>query len=203
MKRILLLGSTGSIGESTLEVISKFRDKFNLTGIVAGKNIKKLKEQIKNFNVKYVGIRDKGDLKVLKKEFPEVKFFAGEEIMEMIKEVPSDIVVGAIVGSSGLLPSYKALEEGKDLALANKEALVMAGKFFNKMAKEKRKRIIPIDSEHSAIHQALRAGKKREVKRLILTCSGGPFWKWEKKDFSKITLKDALKHPTWSMGKKI
>lgn len=203
MKRILLLGSTGSIGESTLEVISKFPDKFNLTGIVAGKNIEKLKEQIKKFNVRYAGIKDKKDLKILKKEFPEVKFFAGEEIVQMVKEVPSDLVVGAIVGSSGLLPSYKALEEGKDLALANKEALVMAGKFFNKIAKEKRKRIIPIDSEHSAIHQALRAGKKREVKRLILTCSGGPFWKWEKKDFSKITLKDALKHPTWSMGKKI
>lgn len=203
MKKVLILGSTGSIGESTLEVISKFSEKFSLTGIVAGKNIRKLKEQIKKFNVKFVGIKDKKDLKDLKKQFLGVKFFAGEEINEMVKEVPSDIVVGAIVGSQGLLPSYEALKSGKDLALANKEALVMAGKFFGKIAKEKKKRIIPIDSEHSAIHQALRAGKKNEVKRLILTCSGGPFWKWEKKDFHKITLKDALKHPTWHMGKKI
>lgn len=203
MKKVLILGSTGSIGENALEVISNFKEKFELTGIVAGKNLKKLSEQIRKYKLKYVGIKDKNDLKKLRKEFKGVKFYGGDEIIEMVRYVPSDIVVGAIVGSSGLLPSYTALDEGKDLALANKEALVMAGKFFNKIAKEKKVKIIPIDSEHSAIHQALRAGKKSEVKRLILTCSGGPFWKWDKKDFGKITLKDALKHPTWNMGQKI
>lgn len=203
MKKVLVLGSTGSIGESTLEVISNFPEKFKITGIVAGKNINKVSKQIKKFNIKFVGIKEKSDLKILKKEFPKVKFYAGEEIIEMVKENPADIVVAAIVGSAGLLPSYEALSSGKDLALANKEALVMAGKFFNEIAREKKKKIIPIDSEHSAIHQSLRAGKRREVKRLILTCSGGPFWKLPKEDFSKITLKDALKHPTWSMGKKI
>lgn len=203
MKKVLILGSTGSIGQNTLEVISSFPQKFKISGIVAGKNIEKVSEQIKKFKINNVGVKDKNDLKILKKEFPKVKFFAGEEIIEMIKEVPSDIVVGAIVGSAGLLPSFKALENKKNLALANKEALVMAGELFIKKAKEVKRDIIPIDSEHSAIHQALRAGKKSEVKRLILTCSGGPFWKWDIKDFNKIKIEDALKHPTWNMGKKI
>lgn len=204
MKKVLILGSTGSIGESTLEIISFLKDKFEITGVVGGKNIKKLSEQIKKFKIKNVGVKDKKDLKILKKEFPKVKFYAGEEeIVEMVKKTPSDIVVGAIVGSAGLYPSYAALESGKTLALANKESLVMAGEIFLKKAKELKKEIIPIDSEHSAIHQALRAGKKSEVKRLILTCSGGPFWKLEKENFKKIKLEDALKHPTWNMGKKI
>lgn len=203
MKKVLILGSTGSIGKNTLEVISNFPEKFKISGIVAGKNIKELSEQIKKFKIKNVGIKDKNDLKILKKEFPKVKFFAGEEIIDMIREVPSDIVVCAIVGSAGLFPSFKALENKKDLALANKEALVMAGDLFIKKAKEVKRNIIPIDSEHCAIHQALRAGEKSEVKRLILTCSGGPFWKWDIKDFHKIKVEDALKHPTWNMGKKI
>lgn len=204
MKKVLILGSTGSIGESTLEVISFFKDKFEVAGVVAGKNIKKLSEQIKKFNIKAAGIKDKKDLKILKKEFPKVKFFAGEEeIIEMVKTTPSDIVVAAIVGSSGLAPSYSALESGKTLALANKESLVMAGEIFTRKSKEVKKEIIPIDSEHSAIHQALRAGRKEEVKRLILTCSGGPFLKLEKEKFKEIKLEDALKHPTWNMGKKI
>jgi len=204
MKKVFILGSTGSIGENTLEVISFFKDKFKITGVVAGKNIKKLSEQIRKFDIKIAGIKEKEDLKVLKKEFPKVKFYAGEEeIVEMVKNTPSDIVVGAIVGSKGLAPSFAAIESGKTLALANKESLVMAGEIFIKKAKEKKKEIIPIDSEHSAIHQALRAGKKSEVKRLILTCSGGPFFKLEKEKFKGIKLEDALKHPTWNMGKKI
>jgi 1-deoxy-D-xylulose-5-phosphate reductoisomerase len=204
MKKVFILGSTGSIGENTLEVISFFKDKFKITGVVAGKNIKKLSEQIRKFDIKIAGIKEKEDLKVLKKEFPKVKFYAGEEeIVEMVKNTPSDIVVGAIVGSKGLAPSFAAIESGKTLALANKESLVMAGEIFIKKAKEKKKEIIPIDSEHSAIHQALRAGKKSEVKRLILTCSGGPFFKLEKEKFKYIKLEDALKHPTWNMGKKI
>lgn len=203
MKKVLILGSTGSIGQNTLEVISNFPEKFKISGIVAGKNIEKLSEQIKKSKINNVGIKDKNDLKILKKEFPKVKFFAGEEIIDMVREIPSDIVVGAIVGSAGLLPSFKALENKKDLALANKEALVMAGDLFIKKAKEVKKDIIPIDSEHCAIHQTLRAGKKSEVKRLILTCSGGPFFKWDVKDFHKIKVEDALKHPTWNMGKKI
>ncbi len=204
MKKIIILGSTGSIGQNALKVLSNFKDEFKVVGLVAGKNIDLLIKQIKEFNVKNVGIKDKRDLVYLKKIFPKVNFFGGEEeISKMVEEVKADLVVGAIVGFAGLMPCYKALESGKDLALANKEALVMAGNFFKKISKEKKKKIIPIDSEHSALHQALRAGKKNEVRRLILTASGGPFLNLDLKEFNKIKVEDALKHPTWIMGKKI
>lgn len=204
MKKILLLGSTGSIGENALKVIESFPLKFKLAGIIAGKNLKKIEEQILKYKIKNAGINDKEVANVLKKKFPDLRIFSGEdEILKMIDEIDFDLALSAIVGSAGLLPSYKIIEKGKNIALANKESLVMGGDFFIKKAKEKRVKIIPVDSEHCAIHQALRAGKKNEVKRIILTASGGPFWKKNLKELKNVKVKDALKHPTWKMGKKI
>ena len=204
IKKILLLGSTGSIGVSTLDVVKAFPKEFRVESLVAGRNLERLRPQIALFKPKAVGVADAADAKALRRDFPGIRVFAGEKgIVDLARESRADLAVAAIVGEAGLRPTYAALQTGKDLALANKEALVMAGAFFTSEARMRKQAILPIDSEHCALHQALRSGKRSEVRRLILTASGGPFWEMPREAFARIRVEDALKHPTWRMGPKI
>jgi len=182
MKRLLILGSTGSIGKSTLEVVRKFKDRYRVVGLVAGSNEEELRSQEEEFSPVKTAL------------FSSVGL---EGVRELIEGVDFDICVAAISGSAGILPTYWAAKRAKRLALANKEALVCAGKFIKGAARE----IIPVDSEHSAIFQCLNGEKREQAERLILTASGGPFWKRE--SLEGITPEEALKHPNWKMGKKI
>jgi len=204
VKRVLLLGSTGSIGVSTLEVIRAFPGEFQVEALVAGRNVDRLRMQMAQFKPRAVGVADVSACRALRREFPRVRIFGGDRgIEELARESRADCAVAAIVGEAGLRPAFAALQSGKNLALANKEALVMAGDFFTAEAKKRKRAILPIDSEHCALHQSLRSGKRNEVRRLILTASGGPFWKRPLKDFAAIGVEDALRHPTWKMGPKI
>ena len=205
-KRVVILGSTGSIGRSALQVLNNFKDRFTVFGLSAHKNYDLMKYQIREFKPEFVVLTREETYKELKKEFStkRVKIeFGIENIKHMVSLPEVDIVINAIVGSAGLLPSFATLNAGKTLALANKESLVMAGELLSNLAKKKNREILPVDSEHSAIKQCLLAGKKKEVNKLILTASGGPFYLDKKIDFSRITVSQALRHPTWGMGRKI
>jgi 1-deoxy-D-xylulose-5-phosphate reductoisomerase len=201
VKNVVVLGSTGSIGKNTLSVISNFADRFNIFGLSTNANIGLLKEQIQRFKPQMAAITDKKSFEAFQKTDVIEILFGLEGLKKLCSDPKVDLVINALVGAVGLLPSFSAIESGKDLAIANKETLVMAGDLLTQKAKEKSVKILPIDSEHSAILQCLSSGKKNEVKRLILTASGGPFLK--KKDLKKIKVEEALSHPTWEMGKKI
>lgn len=206
MKNISILGSTGSIGRQTLEVISRFPDKFRVLGLAAGKNTSLLTEQIRIFKPKVVSVKDKNEAIRLSRKFrnESVEFYYSDSGAETIATHPQvDLVVSAMVGSSGLKPTLAAVESSKNIALANKEVLVMAGGLLTKKAERKGVKILPVDSEHSAIFQVLDRTNKEHVKRIILTASGGPLRKTPKKYFKDVTLEKALNHPTWRMGKKI
>ena len=203
MKNVVVLGSTGSIGRNTLRVLSNFVDRLSVFGLSANTNIDLLKEQIKRFKPKKVVITDEGSFQSFKEENKTEILFGMDGLKKLCSEPEVDLVINALVGSVGLLPSFAAVESGKNLAIANKETLVMAGGLLIQKAKERDVKILPIDSEHSAILQCLLTGKKDEVKRLILTASGGPFLKRKKEDLKNIKVAEALSHPTWEMGKKI
>jgi len=201
MENIVVLGSTGSIGKNTLDIISRL-DKYNLLGISFNKNIKEAKKQIEKFHPSFVCSGENTDISALKNEFKDITFFKGKDALERLSSLQeADIFVNALVGTAGLIPTYFILKNGKKLALANKESLVIAGKIFRNMANNQNIEIIPIDSEHSAIYQCLEGRSKKLVNSIILTASGGPFF--DKPDFNNITIEDALNHPTWSMGKKV
>lgn len=203
MKNVVVLGSTGSIGRNTLNVLSDFADRFSVFGLSSHTNIGLLREQIRKFKPKQVVITDEGSFHRFKEE-NDVKALCGLDGLRKLCSAPEvDLVINALVGSIGLLPSFEAIESGKDLAIATKEALVMAGHLLTRKAEEKNTRLLPIDSEHSAILQCLLTGKKNEVRRLILTASGGPFLKRKKEELKNVGVKEALSHPTWEMGKKI
>ena len=203
MKNVVILGSTGSIGRNALSVLSNFADRFSVFGLSANTNMDLLKEQIKKFKPKKVVIGDEESFQNFKEENGSEILFGMEGLKKLCSDPEVDLVINALVGSVGLLPSFEAIESEKNLAIANKESLVMAGELLTRKAKEKNINILPIDSEHSAILQCLLSGKKNEVKRLILTASGGPFLKRKKKDWKNIKVEEALSHPTWEMGKKI
>lgn len=206
MKSISVLGSTGSIGSQTLEVISQFPDKFRIVGLCAGKNISVLRNQILKFRPPVVSVQNETDAVALSIELrsESVEVLWGEKGAESVAAHPEvDLVVSAMVGASGLKPTLSAVRSGKNIALANKESLVMAGKILIREARKHNVRLLPIDSEHSALFQALGTNKKEFVKRLILTASGGPFFKFPKEKLGSVTLEMALSHPTWKMGKKI
>ncbi|ADY72955.1 1-deoxy-D-xylulose 5-phosphate reductoisomerase [Desulfurobacterium thermolithotrophum DSM 11699] len=193
MKKVLILGSTGSIGESTLDVISRFPDRFKVEALVAGKNVEKLKEQVEKFKPKAVCLVNSKDKFSFKG-----KFYLGlDGLKKLIEEVEFDICVSAITGSAGILPTYWAANKGARIAIANKESLVCAGKFIMEAAKK----VIPVDSEHSAIFQCLNGESRKNVKEIILTASGGPFRK--RKDLESVTPQEALRHPNWDMGQKV
>jgi 1-deoxy-D-xylulose-5-phosphate reductoisomerase len=207
MKKITILGSTGSIGCSALDVIEKNPDRFQIVALAAGTNIKKLKEQIEKFRPQVAAVKTKelalklSELLTIKNR---VKIIYSEEGLKDIATFPSaDIVISAIAGSAGLIPTIAAIEAGKDIALANKETMVMAGEIVTTRANKKRVKIIPVDSEHSAIFQCLEGNQRKNLRRIILTASGGPFLNFTESQLKKVTLNQTLHHPKWKMGKKI
>lgn len=205
MKHITILGSTGSVGRTTLEVISNFPDKFSIRGLSTNSNIDILYQQIKKFHPAFVCVRDKKAAFALESKLDsKTELLTGEEgIGEMLRDKRTEQVLLAISGSSALFPLLAAIENGKDIAMANKEALVMAGPIIIHKAKKKRIKIIPVDSEQSAIWQCLNGQDKNTLKNIYLTASGGPFRKTYKKDLRSISIGRVLKHPKWKMGKKI
>lgn len=206
-KKIVILGSTGSIGRNVLKVIAGFPHYFNVLGLSAGWNIELLREQIETFSPRIVSVADEETAKKLKKLVPVgcgLEIVWGDMGNQQVASLPeTDMVVSAIVGAAGLLPTLAAIRAGKDIALANKETLVMAGRVIMEEVKKFGVRLLPVDSEHSAIAQALEAGRKEDVARIILTASGGPFLKLDTKSLWQVTPDEALLHPNWDMGRKI
>ena len=201
-KKISILGSTGSIGTQALEVISRLEDDFEVVSLCAGNNIELLREQIKKFSPRFVTVGSEENAAILSKEFPEIKFGFGDDgLCEAAKNTENNIVLVALSGKAGLKPTLAAIEAGHDIALANKETLVMAGDIVMKRAREKGVKILPVDSEHSAIFQCLDG--KNDIKNLIITSSGGPFRTWSIEEMKSADLSQALNHPRWNMGKKI
>ena len=205
MKNITILGSTGSIGTNALEVIRQKRDEFNVVALSGHTNYKLVMEQIKEFNPKYVSIGTEEGFEAIKKEFPEVELFFGREGLKKLGELEeTDIILTAVSGVIGIEATVEAIKKGKRIALANKETMVAGGTYINKLLKEyPEAEIIPVDSEHSALFQSLSAGRREDVKNLIITASGGSFRGKKRDELKEITVSEALKHPKWSMGKKI
>lgn len=205
MKKIAILGSTGSIGLNALEVIRGGKEKFQVIALTGHNNYKLLIEQIEEFKPKYVSIGTEVGYKLLKERFPNIEIYLGEQGLKLIGALEeTDIVLTAISGAVGIEATVEAIKLSKRIALANKETMVAAGEYINKLLKEYPKaEIIPVDSEHSAIFQSLLCGKKEEVKKLIITASGGTFRGKKREDLLEVKVEDALKHPNWSMGKKI
>jgi 1-deoxy-D-xylulose-5-phosphate reductoisomerase len=208
-KNILLLGSSGSIGMQTLDVIRSCPD-ISLQGLSVHHNIERLKQQVREFRVPMFCITSsegRRQLSLLQKEFPTKKIYIGSKgLSKMIHDSDADTAVLAISGEKGLQPAREIVRTKKHLALATKEVIVIAGEEIMGLAQKNNVHILPIDSEHSAIWQCLRSGKKKEVKKIWLTCSGGPFRdkrKWPLSKLKHVTPSEALKHPTWNMGKKI
>ncbi len=208
MKAISILGSTGSIGCNTLKVIEHLGD-FRVVALGAGKNVEKLAEQIEKFQPELVAVKDENCAEELLRKISDSKFqilkiVVGEQgLIDVATHEQAHTVVSATVGAVGFVPTLRALEAGKRVALANKETLVMAGELMTKAARDNKAEILPVDSEHNALHQCLRGESKREVKRLILTASGGPFRTKTKQEIENATREEALNHPTWNMGDKI
>ena len=206
MKSIALLGSTGSIGVSTLDIVRQFPDRFRVHGMVAGRNLKLLAAQIKEFRPSCVAIKREEDIGPLRKLVGarRVHIVCGETGAVTVATAGEvDVVLAAIVGGAGLVPTLEAVKAGKEIALANKEALVMAGEIFVNAAKEKGSRLFPVDSEHSAIFQCLQGNRREDVDKIILTASGGPFLRTPLNRLGHVTVEQALKHPNWKMGQKI
>lgn len=202
MKEVAIFGSTGSIGTSTLNVIRQNKNLFKAKILVAGGNINKLIEQIKEFSPEHVYIKSEDNAKILKELFPELDIYYDDSGMEDISNlVDYDIAVSSLVGVAGLQPTYNMIKNGKDVALANKEVLVTGGNIIMDLAKQTGVNLLTVDSEHSAIMQCLNGEEGNKIDKILLTCSGGPFF--DKEITNSITAEDALKHPTWSMGSKI
>lgn len=203
MKQVVILGSTGSIGTQALEVIDKLDD-YGVYALSCGKNIKLLKEQVKKYSPKVVCIEDSSSIKEIKDEFKNLEVLYGiDGLVELAKRSNYDIFLVATNGVVALRATIEAIKNKKQIALANKETLVMAGEIVSKIAKENNINIIPVDSEHSAVLQCLGGFDNKFSKRLYLTASGGPFLNNSRKDMEKFSALDALKHPRWNMGKKI
>ena len=203
-KNVAILGSTGSVGEQALDVADRLS--MRVTSISAHRNYGRVEEQARKFGVRSVAMADESAAKELKLRLADtnVRVYAGADgICEMIAEEKRDVVLNSIIGEAGLLPTLAAIDSGARLALANKESLVVAGEIVMAKAKEKNVEILPVDSEHCAIYQCLKSGQPKEVKRIWLTASGGPFFGHTKEQLQTIGVREALAHPTWSMGAKI
>ncbi len=207
MKNLSILGSTGSIGCNVLKIVEMFPDRFSVKALAAKNNISLLAGQIERFRPEIAVVFDEKLAVELEKSLhvrPGVEILYGDKGYKAAAKYDSvDMVVTAMVGSAGLMPTLAAIDAGKNIALANKETLVMAGDIVMKRASEKGVRILPVDSEHSAIFQALKGNRRKDLKKILLTASGGPFLNLPENKFNKIRPEDALKHPTWQMGKKI
>ncbi|MGL5435279.1 MAG: 1-deoxy-D-xylulose-5-phosphate reductoisomerase [Lachnospiraceae bacterium] len=205
MKHIAILGSTGSIGTQTLEVVEHQQD-IKVTALAAGSNIRLLEEQIRKFHPRIVCVWDEQKAKELACAIADldVRVTSGMDgLLEVATEAAAQLVVTALVGMIGIRPTIAAMEAGKDIALANKETLVTAGHIIMPLARQQGVNILPVDSEHSAIFQCLNGEDQKQVHKLLLTASGGPFRGWTKEQLQHVRLEDALKHPNWSMGQKI
>jgi 1-deoxy-D-xylulose-5-phosphate reductoisomerase len=206
-KKIAILGSTGSIGVSALEVVRKLGPSFQVTALAAGRNVHRLAAQVKAFHPRVAALADTSLLPELRQltRGTKTRIVGGDEgMLEASVGSGAEMVLSAIVGAAGLKPTYAAVEKGLDIALANKETLVMAGEVMTKAAAKSGSRVLPVDSEHCAVHQCLAGrGHPEEIYRIILTASGGPFRERLASTFRDITVAEALKHPTWSMGPKI
>ena len=207
MKTITVLGATGSVGRRTLELLAEFPDEFRVAGLAArGSNLQVLKEQIRIHRPLAVALLDPVALEQLARDLPSPRpeLLAGAEgLVTLASSVPADVLLSALVGGAGLLPTLAAIRAGRTVALANKETLVMAGALMTAAAREYGARLLPVDSEHSAIFQCLAGSTSREVRRLLLTASGGPFRGWSAGALEAVTVAQALRHPTWRMGAKI
>jgi 1-deoxy-D-xylulose-5-phosphate reductoisomerase len=202
MKKIAILGSTGSIGTSTLNVARHIKDQIKVVALSAHSNIDLLEKQADEFNIKQLAVFDKGKASILQKKRPDLKVSAGIEGLTEVA-LSSEFLVSSMVGSIGLLPTLKAIESSIDIGLANKEVLVAAGRIVMRAAKSYSVNILPIDSEHSAIFQCLQGQMPKSIYRLILTASGGPFRNLKLEELKQVSLESALNHPTWKMGAKI
>lgn len=205
MKKILILGSSGSIGINALNVVRNFPDKFRVVGLSVNSRIDLLEKQIKEFNPEFVVVTDESKAKELKTNIGNLcEVFSGNEgLLKVAIEKDYDVLLGAIVGFAGLAPTLEAIKRGKRIALANKETLVVAGELVTKLILANSAEIIPVDSEHSAIYQCLVGENLNEVEKLILTASGGPFLNKDKSFFENATVDEALNHPNWKMGSKV
>ncbi len=207
MKKLTILGSTGSIGTQTLEVVRHFPQDFEVVALTCGSNVELLAEQVAEFKPKYVCVGNSKKKDLLKMMMPrdvKTKILVGDEGNQFCATIPEvDIVVAAMVGMRGLPSVLSAIREGKDIALANKETLVTGGSIVMPMAKKKKVKILPVDSEHSAIWQCLMGQPEGSLRRILLTASGGPFRGYSREQLEKVTLEQALAHPTWNMGGKI
>lgn len=204
MKILSVLGSTGSIGKNTLEVVSKYPDRFRIKALAVNNNIDLLEKQIEEFKPELVAVFDEGSAKLLKEKCSGIKIVSGADgLVEAATLGGVDMVVSAIVGSPGLVPTFEAIRAGKDIALATKEALVMAGKIVMAEAVKHNVKIYPVDSEHSAIFQCLEGREMKDVSKIILTASGGSFLRKTKAELEDVTVAAALDHPNWDMGRKI
>ncbi len=207
MKALSLLGSTGSIGTNVLSVVRQFPQRFRIVGLAAGQRVEALAAQVLEFNPECVSVGDPALVKILAEKLPpssQTRIVCGMEGNCTVASLPSaDMVVSAVVGAVGLLPALAAISAGKDIGLANKETLVMGGRLIMEAVRRHQVRLLPIDSEHSAIFQALEAGRREDVARIILTASGGPFLTWTKESLVTATPDQALAHPNWTMGRKI
>ena len=205
MKKICLLGSTGSIGRQTIEIINDNIKDFSLVGVSCGKNINELRKiLLSNKNIKFACVQDEENISLLEEEFKDVTFYYGDEgLIKLIDSSSCDMVVNALVGFVGFIPSVHTISKNIDLALANKESLVVGGELINDLLKKSTSKLYPIDSEHVALAKCLKGKKKKEIKRLVITASGGSFRDLSREELTNVTIEDALKHPSWSMGEKI
>jgi 1-deoxy-D-xylulose-5-phosphate reductoisomerase len=206
MKKLSILGSTGSIGVNTLEIVAQHPDKFQVVALAGGKNLPRMEEQISRFRPDLASVKDEELARQLRQNLsshPTRILSDTDGLMAVATHPQAEMVVSALVGSVGLLPTLAAVKAGKNLALANKESLVMAGEILVREIRDQRVNLLPIDSEHSAIFQALAGHRKEEIRRIILTASGGPFLNTPLEELENVTPRQALNHPQWRMGKKV
>jgi 1-deoxy-D-xylulose-5-phosphate reductoisomerase len=209
LKRISILGSTGSIGRSTLSVAESYPERFQVVGLAAGRNLEEAFEQARRWLPKIVSMAEEFDAEALRTRLKQAGLneievvYGAAGTVKVATHAEADFVVSAIVGVAGLEATYEAVRAGKTVGVANKECLVAAGELITAEARKQGKPLLPIDSEHNAVHQCLRGGRMQEVERIWLTASGGPFLNTPRSEFSSITVEQALSHPTWKMGKRI
>ncbi len=202
--RIIILGASGSIGAQVLDVIKQYSEQYELCGVSVGLRTDCLDSIIQDHQIKYITVKNQNDLERLQPKYSNIRFFCGDEgLLQLINESSCDLVINALIGLVGLRPTLETLRQHKQLALANKESLVIGGKLVTSLAKKNNILIRPIDSEHSAIFQCLQGNKISQVNRLIITASGGSLRDVDRSQLAKVTVDHALAHPTWSMGKKI
>ena len=204
MKKIGILGSTGSIGTQALDIVKKNRDRFTITALTCGRRVDALTEQILEFDPEVVCVEQEADALRLKRQFPKTELLWGKEGLKQIAaQADCEMILNALVGMRGLEPTLSAIHAGRDIALANKETLVAGGAIVREALEEKGVRLLPVDSEHSAIFQALQGNEEQKIRRILLTASGGPFRGYTLSELAEVTVDQALKHPNWSMGSKL